>query len=117
MIAQSIDSNVVLISRLEQKEQVMNNTNHSVVARASHPVKSSTPIKLAKEQLSKLSRINPYLSAYHIVLEWGAVVLAAMLCNHFWSVFLYLPAIAFIGARQHAMLILMHDGTHYRLSR
>jgi fatty acid desaturase len=95
----------------------MDNINHSAAADANRPGKSSTPIKLTKEQLSKLSRINPYLSTYHILLEWAAVVLSAMLCNHFWSVFLYLATVAFIGARQHAMLILMHDGTHYRLFR
>ena len=30
---------------------------------------------------------------------------------------MYLLTVAFIGARQHALLILMHDGVHYRLFR
>ena len=30
---------------------------------------------------------------------------------------LYVFAVAFIGSRQHALLVLMHDGVHYRLLR
>jgi fatty acid desaturase len=32
-----------------------------------------------------------------------------------WNPWLYPLLVAFIGARQHALLILMHEGTHYRL--
>jgi len=47
----------------------------------------------------------------------GAIVAAIYLCERFWSPLMYLLAIAIIGARQHALLILMHDGVHYRLFR
>ncbi len=77
--------------------------------------KAATPVKLSKEQLYTLSRVNPFISSCHILLEWSAVVLAATLCRHFWNPLLYAATVAFIGARQHALLILMHDGTHYRL--
>jgi fatty acid desaturase len=76
-----------------------------------------TPIKLSKEQLRALSEVNPWISTCHILLEWTAVVLAAAMCHHFGNPLLYLLCVAFIGARQHALLILMHDGTHYRLFR
>jgi fatty acid desaturase len=76
-----------------------------------------TPIKLSKEQLHTLSRVNPLISSCHILGEWSAVVLAVIICQHFWNPLLYLVTVAFIGARQHALLILMHDGTHYRLFR
>jgi fatty acid desaturase len=76
-----------------------------------------TPVKLDKEQLHALSQVNPLISSCHILLEWTAVVVAAALCQHFWNPLLYVLAVAFIGARQHALLILMHDGTHYRLFR
>jgi fatty acid desaturase len=79
--------------------------------------KVNAPIKLSKGQLHALSRVNPFISTGHITLEWAAVVVAAILCNHFWNPLLYLVTVAFIGARQHALLILMHDGTHYRLFR
>jgi fatty acid desaturase len=61
--------------------------------------------------------VNPVISICHILGEWSAVVLAAILCQHYWNPLLYLITVAFIGARQHALLILMHDGTHYRLFR
>jgi fatty acid desaturase len=80
-------------------------------------LRAVTPIKLNKEQLSALSQVNPFTSACHILLEWTAIVLAATLCQHFWNPLLYVATVAFIGARQHALLILMHDGTHYRLFR
>ncbi len=75
------------------------------------------PIKLSKEELADLSRINPFLSWLHIAAELGAIVATIYLCERFWSPLLYLLAIAIIGARQHALLILMHDGVHYRLFR
>jgi fatty acid desaturase len=77
----------------------------------------ATPVKLSKAQLSELSRVNPLISACFILREWTAVILAILLCQHFWNPVIYLVAVAFIGARQHALLILMHDGTHYRLFR
>jgi len=77
----------------------------------------ATPIKLSKEQLHALSEVNPFISTCHILLEWTAVVLAITLCHRYWNPVLYLASVAFIGARQHALLILMHDGTHYRLFR
>jgi fatty acid desaturase len=77
----------------------------------------TTPIKLSKEQLHSLSEVNPYVSACHIVLEWTAILLAASFCHHFWNPLLYLASVVIIGARQHALLVLMHDGTHYRLFR
>jgi len=75
------------------------------------------PVKLSKEELADLSRINPFLSWLHIAGELSAIVAAIYLCERFWSPLMYLLAIAIIGARQHALLILMHDGVHYRLFR
>jgi fatty acid desaturase len=72
---------------------------------------------LSKDQLYALSRVNSFVSTCHILLEWTLVVLAAILCQHYWNPLLYVATVAFIGARQHALLILMHDGTHYRLFR
>jgi len=75
------------------------------------------PVKLSKEELADLSRINPFLSWLHICSELSAIVAAIYLCERFWSPLVYLLAIAIIGARQHALLILMYDGVHYRLFR
>jgi fatty acid desaturase len=85
--------------------------------RGLNSLSAAPPIKLTKEQLSALSQVNPFISACHILLEWTAIVMAAILCQHFWNPLLYAVTVAFIGARQHALLVLMHDGAHYRLFR
>jgi fatty acid desaturase len=76
-----------------------------------------TPVKLSKEELTALSTISPLASIYNVALEWGLITAAAMVCQRFWNPWLYVVTVAFIGARQHALLILMHEGTHYRLFR
>ena len=58
-----------------------------------------------------------HLSWLHIVAEWGMILSTIYVCQMLWSPLLYLLAVAFLGARQHALLILMHDGVHYRLFR
>lgn len=75
------------------------------------------PVKLTHEELSALSKINPLLACAHIGAEWAMIVAMIYICERFWHPFLYIFAIAFIGARQHALLILMHDAVHYRLFR
>lgn len=75
------------------------------------------PVQLAKEDLRDLSTINPSISSLHIAGEWLLILAAIYLCQRFWNPVLYVVTVAFIGARQHALLILMHDGTHYRLFR
>ncbi len=75
------------------------------------------PIKLTKEELRDLSALNPLRSTFHIVAEWTLILSAIFLCQRFFNPVVYLLTVAFIGARQHALLILMHDGVHYRLFR
>jgi fatty acid desaturase len=74
-------------------------------------------LRLTKQQLIGLSAVSGAMSSFHIAAEWLEIALAIAFCRHFWSPILYLITIAFIGARQHGLLILMHDGAHYRLFR
>jgi len=73
------------------------------------------PVKLTRDELRKLSAINPIRSWLHIGAEWAAIIGTIWFSQRFWNPLLYLIAVAIIGARQHALLILMHDGVHYRL--
>jgi fatty acid desaturase len=73
--------------------------------------------RIRKEQLLRLSSVSGFISGLNIAAEWLLIALAIALCQHFWNPLLYLVTIAFIGARQHALLILMHDGAHYRIFR
>jgi fatty acid desaturase len=84
---------------------------------ASHDFAGNIPVKLSKEELLELSTLSPFRSCLHIAAEWLLILGAAYLCHRFWNPLLYVLAVAFIGARQHALLILMHDGVHYRLFR
>ena len=84
---------------------------------ATHDFAGNIPVKLTKEELLELSALSPLRSLVHVVAEWLLILTAAYLCQRFWNPILYLAVVAFIGARQHALLILMHDGVHYRLFR
>lgn len=78
---------------------------------------ASVPVKLTKEELTRLSALNPWMASFHIGLEWALVAATIFLCQRYWHPMLYVLAVAFIGSRQHALLVLMHDGVHYRLLR
>jgi fatty acid desaturase len=80
-------------------------------------VGSNVPVKLTKEELTILSVVNPWIASYHIGLEWALIAATIVLCQRYWHPMLYVFAVAFIGSRQHALLVLMHDGVHYRLFR
>jgi fatty acid desaturase len=75
------------------------------------------PITLGKKDLLELSRITPLRSSIHIIVEWGLIVATIYLCERRGSLALYLAAIVWIATRQHALMILLHEGTHYRLFR
>ena len=85
--------------------------------RPSDDLDGTIPIKLTKEELRDLSALSPLRSSFHIVAEWTLILTAIFLCQRHFNLALYLLTVAFIGARQHALLILMHDGVHYRLFR
>src|SRR5579863_1936634 len=84
---------------------------------SAHEYAGSIPVKLTKEELLELSTLSSLRSCFHIAAEWILILIAAHLCQRFWHPFVYLFVVAFIGARQHALLILMHEGVHYRLFR
>jgi fatty acid desaturase len=71
--------------------------------------------RIEPSRLRALSRVQPVRAALHIALEWTAILAAAWLCWSHWHPALYVLCVAFIGARQHALLVLMHDGSHHRL--
>ena len=80
-------------------------------------VGANVPVKLTREELTSLSAVNPWIASYHIGLEWALIAAMIFLCQRYWHPMLYVFAVAFIGSRQHALLVLMHDGVHFRLLR
>lgn len=65
--------------------------------------------------IKELSILSPWRGIVQIVLEWTGIVLAIVLCETYWNPLLYLIAVAWIGARQNGLAVLMHEATHYRL--
>jgi fatty acid desaturase len=78
---------------------------------------TNIPVKLTKEELTELSTVKPLRACLHVAGEWALIAATIYLCQRFWHPMLYVFAVAFIGSRQHALLVLMHDGVHYRLLR
>jgi fatty acid desaturase len=63
----------------------------------------------------ELSAIDPLRSTIAIAAEWAGIILAVVLYQRFLHPIFLPVVIMWIGARQHALAILMHEGTHYLL--
>ena len=63
----------------------------------------------------ELSTIDPFRSIVAIAGEWTGIILAVVLYQRFQHL-IFLPIVVmWIGARQHALAILMHEATHFVL--
>jgi fatty acid desaturase len=69
------------------------------------------------EDVKELSAVSSWRGGLAVVTQWSVVLAAAALAvwSGHWAA--YLLAVIIIGSRQHAMAILMHDASHYRLLR
>ena len=74
-----------------------------------------TPTRLPTAIVRELSAIDPLRSTVAIAAEWAAIILAIVLYQRFLHPILLPVVVMWIGARQHALAILMHEGTHYLL--
>lgn len=73
--------------------------------------------KVAPADLRRLSQVDDLTSMRSIAGDWGAILAAAALCSWLWHPALYVVTVLFIGARQHDLLVLMHDAAHFRLMK
>ncbi len=82
-----------------------------------HPHDSASPIpaRVPGHELRALSVIDSSRALRAIAAEWLGVAAAIVLCQLAFHPLLYLVAVMFIGARQHALAVIGHDATHYRL--
>lgn len=81
-----------------------------------HPHNTSrmVPERLPPTTIKELSRLQPARAVAATAQEWAAIAGAIALCVYFWHPALYLLAVIVIGSRQHALMILGHDASHYR---
>ncbi|MCB0597880.1 MAG: fatty acid desaturase family protein [Lewinellaceae bacterium] len=61
-----------------------------------------------------LFQTNPMKHAAAMALNWAIILAAMYLCTRYFHPISYFLAVIVIGARMHALAILMHDATHYR---
>ena len=85
----------------------------------SHPHNTSRtiPERLPPAKLKELSVLQPSRALIATAEEWAGIAAAIALCSYYWHPALYVIAVMFIGSRQHALLILGHDASHYRYLR
>lgn len=71
-------------------------------------------LNLAANQLKPLFQTKPHLHAQALILNWAIIFTTMWLCSRYMNPLTYVAAVTIIGARMHALAILMHDATHYR---
>ena len=81
-----------------------------------HPHNTSRviPERLPAAKIKELSVLEPARVLAATAAEWTSIAAAIALCTFFWHPALYVLAVMFIGARQHALIIMGHDASHYR---
>lgn len=65
--------------------------------------------------VKSLSKIKPWRGIVQVALEWLGIAAAIILCQTYWHPLLYIATVIWIGARQGALAVMLHEATHYRL--
>jgi fatty acid desaturase len=71
--------------------------------------------RLPRDVVRALSQVSAWRGLAHVAGEWLAIAGAVALCERCFHPLLYVVTVMWIGARQHALLILMHEAAHGRL--
>ena len=79
-----------------------------------HQSGRTVPERLPAETIKALSKLEPARALAATAEEWLGIAVAIALSSYFWHPLLYVIAVVFIGARQHALIIMGHDASHYR---
>lgn len=67
------------------------------------------------QAIKELSKIKSWRGIGQIALEWVGIAVSIAICKTYWHPLLYIITIAWIGARQNALAVMMHESVHYRL--
>ena len=79
-----------------------------------HNTSRTVPERLPAAKIKELSALEPARALQATAGEWVSIAAVIALCSAFWHPALYVIAVMLIGARQHALIILGHDASHYR---
>lgn len=80
-----------------------------------HSYRGQRPIRLDAAALRPLYRIQPLRAVAGLLIEWVWIVGVALACEWLGRGWWLVVAAVLIGARQHALGTIGHDGSHYRL--
>ncbi|MFN8236639.1 MAG: fatty acid desaturase family protein [Chitinophagales bacterium] len=72
-------------------------------------------VKILRE-VKKLSTLNSYKSVFAILSDWLIIAATIIIAVSISNILLTIISIFIIGSRQHALLLLMHEAAHYRLT-
>ena len=86
--------------------------NIQIMSRHDHI--SHVGLSINTDNLKPLFKTNYLRHTGDIVLNWIIITLIIVICISYFSLPLYLFGVIIIGARMHALAILMHDATHFR---
>lgn len=71
-------------------------------------------LKVNSKHLKPLFATNPLQHFLAILFNWCLIIGCILLCIQFFNPFTYIFSVIFVGARMHALAILMHDASHFR---
>lgn len=74
-------------------------------------------IRIDRDLLKTLAQPAPLRLLVQTLAEWGCIVCLAMIAERFANVAVTFACMLLIATRQHALLTLMHDYSHYQFSR
>lgn len=69
-------------------------------------------MEIKRADLRQLALLSPLRSAVELAATWAQIVIAIGVCLYFPSPLAYVATFVFVGARQYALLILLHDASH-----
>jgi fatty acid desaturase len=97
-----------------RSENPVEDISENPVVQHPHNTSRAIPERLPAVKIKELSVLEPARALAATAEEWLSIAAAMALCSYFWHPALYLIAVMFIGSRQHALIILGHDASHYR---
>lgn len=80
-----------------------------------HDLEAQVPDRLPEGELRRLSVIDSQAALGSIATEWCLIAACVALVIAFPHPLMFVLAIPFLGARQHALTVIAHDACHYRL--
>ena len=80
----------------------------------SHHHEKNVNFHINPTELKPLFKTKASRHALAMAFDWMIILMTIYFCIQFFNPFTYLLAVIVVGARMHALAILMHDSTHYR---